>query len=432
MLIVDGAKRDRCPWLGDQVVSEQTLFLQDAASKAIAESTLSVFADAQTAAGYIPASPDEDYSIKLFDYPAYWVLALDNLLLYTGDQAYVARYWPNLVQLLDTWYPSYAGANGLLADSDPPGDYAFIDRGGPVVAYYNAVYDRALEVGASLAAALGHADAATRWQARSAAIAAAFAPTFWDAAHGAFQDSPTGPLVHPQDGNDWAILAGLATPAQAASALGYLSRTTAHPWGNAIADKDTWATPAWGTLPSQRVYPFMSYFDVSARFQAGEDASALDELRRTWGWMLGPTHQTTGTTWEAIGSGGTIDGYMMAFTSMASGWSTGAAPALTNDALGVVPTGPGFSTFDAIPHPGGLAWAQGGVPTPAGLVTFGWKRVGAGYLLRLQAPPSLLARVGAPAPAGATVLVDGKPVAGTVSGADVVVSLRGSHTVQIS
>jgi Bacterial alpha-L-rhamnosidase 6 hairpin glycosidase domain/Bacterial alpha-L-rhamnosidase C-terminal domain len=431
-LIIDGAKRDRCPWLGDQVVSDQALLLQDAANTPAVESTLSVFAEAQTADGYIPASPDKNYSVMLFDYPAYWVLALQNLLLYTGDRAYVARYWSNLVQLLDGWYPSHAGANGLLSDPFPPGDYAFIDRGGPVVAYYNALYDRALELGAVLATALGHADAASRWQARAAGIATAFGPAFWDQAHGAFEDSTTGPLVHPQDGNDFAVLAGLATPSQASSALAYLGRTTEHPWGNAIADNDTWGTAAWGKGADGRVYPFIGYFDVSARFAAGQDASAIDELRRTWGWMLAPSHQTDGTTWEAIGSDGSIDTYMLAFTSMASGWSAGAAPALTNDVLGVMPTGPGFSTFDAIPHPGGLKWAQGGVPTPRGLIRFGWQRLAKGYLLRLDAPAALQARVGAPAPAGATVLVDGRRVAGTAAGADVVVSVRGSHVIRIT
>ncbi len=179
------------------------------------------------------------------------------------------------------------------------------------------------------------------------------------------------------------------------------------------------------------MYPFISYFDICARFLIGEDKSALEELRRTWGWMLDPNHATTGTTWEAIGAGGTIDGYQQAFTSLASGWSTGAAPALTNYALGVRPTGPGFSTFDAIPHPGGLAWAQGSVPTPAGAITFGWKQIQGGYLLKLVAPKSLKARVGAPGGAGARVFVDGNKVAATVSGNDVVVNVSGSHVVEV-
>jgi hypothetical protein len=430
-VVVDGAKRDRCPWLGDQIVTDPTLYLAGDDYGSAIENTLSVFANAQLPNGYIPASPSEAFSAQLFDYPADFAVAVDDLLLYRGNLKLVNTYWPVIVKLLDTWYPAHTDANGLLEDPFPPGDYAYIQRGGPLVAYYNANYVLALKAGAAIADALGQSDAATRWRARVATIATAFGPTFWDSSAGAFKDSPSGPVVHPLDGNAFAILAGLATPAQATSALAYIDKTMHEAWGNSIADNDTWATPAWGMSPSQRVYPYISYFDVLARFQSGEDESALEELSRTWGWMLGPTHQTTDTTWEAIGAGGNIDGYEEAFTSMASGWSTGAAPALTNEALGVRPTGPGFSTFDAIPHPGNLTWAQGSVPTPAGSITFGWKRIKGGFLLKLVAPKSLLARTGAPGGKGARVFVDGNRTPDAVIGPDAVVSLHGSHVVEI-
>jgi hypothetical protein len=425
-LIVDGAKRDRCPWLGDQAVSQLSLFLAGGSvATGSAEDTLSLFANAQLADGYIPASPIS--SAVLFDYPAYWVLAVDNLLLYRGELAQVGRYWPVLVKVIDEWYPSFASANGLLDDPYPPGDYAYIVRAGPIVAYYNAIYDRALEAAAQIADALGHPDSGERWRARAASLVSPFAAAFWDASAGAFRDSATEPNLHAQDGNAFAILAGLASPAQASGAIAYLDRNTRLPCGNAIADGTGWSIAASGADPTQTVYPFISYFDVAARFAVGADASALDELRRTWGWMLAANHATTSTDWEAIGAGGSIDGYERAASSLASGWSTGALPALTNDVLGVRPTGPGFSTFDAIPHPGGVAWAQGGVPTPAGAISFGFKRIAGGFVLRLEAPASLLARVGAPVQRP-QVFVDGRRVA---LAADGTVSLRGSHVVEV-
>lgn len=439
-LILDGAKRDRCPWLGDQVVTEQTLLLENRAALGPAESTLSIFADAQQADGYIPASPSQNFGVLIFDYPALWVTALDNLLLYGGDRTYVAGYWPNLMRLLDVWFPSYAQPDGLLLDTLAvgdygntilAGDYAFIHRSSQLVAYYNASYILALRNAASIADMLGHPDVATLWRARADALAPVFDSTFWDPSAGAFLDSPDGPVVHPQDGNAFAILAGLATPTQAASAISYLDQKTSRPWGNAIADTDAWAAPGWGDDPSQRVYPFVTYFDVMARFLVGADSSALDELRRTWGWMLDPKHGGPGTTWEAIGGNGSIADYLQADTSMAHGWSTGAAPALTNEVLGVRPTGPGFTTFDAIPHPGDLAWAQGGVPTPAGTIRFAWKRTRTGFLLRLSAPPSLTGRVGAPAGKTATVLVDGRRVGATLAGGVATVELQGSHVIEV-
>jgi hypothetical protein len=425
-LVVDGAKRDRCPWAGDLAVTGLSLLLADgAAGAAPVENTLSLFAATQRPDGSISASPMT--TNVLFDYAAYWVLAVDDLMLYRGSLP-VAGYWPAVSGVLDRWYPGFAGEDGLLDDTNPPGDYAYIGRNGPEVAYYNALYARALEAGAQVADALGHPDAATRWRVRAALLQGPFAAAFWDASAGAFQDSSSGPVVHPQDGNAFAILSGLATPAQAGSALAYLDRTTRLRWGNALADSNAWSSAPCNNLASQCVFPFISYFDLEARYAAGADASALDELRRTWGWMLSPAAGTTGTDWEAIGAGGSIDGYERAASSLAAGWSTGALPVLTNDVLGIRPTGAGFSTFDAIPHPSGLAWAQGSVPTPAGPITFGFRRVSGGYVLRLQAPPHLAARVGAPV-ANPRFLVDGKPV---TPAADGTVTLHGSHVIEVT
>lgn len=425
LVVVDGAKRDRCPWAGDLAVTGPSLLLANGtAAVGPLEGTLSLLAAHRQADGYIPASPMA--SSVLFDYPAYWVLAVDDLMLYRGV-APVTADWPAVASVLDDWYPAFADASGLLEDRGPPGDYAYIARAGPLVAYYNALYAEALRAGAQVAAALGYADAASRWSARAAALAGPFDAAFWDPTAGAFLDSPSGPPVHPQDGNAFAVLAGLASPAQASAALAHLA-ATALPWGDPLADVDAWAVAPCGNRPSQCVYPFISYFELEARFAAGEDASAFDELRRTWGWMLSPSAGGPGTDWEAIGAGGTVDGFEDAASSLAAGWSTGALPVLTNDVLGIRPTGPGFSTFDAIPHPGTLAWAQGSVPTPAGPITFGWQRSGGGYVVRLEAPRSLVARVGAPV-SSPRVLVDGKAVA---SAADGTVTVRGSHTISFS
>ncbi len=190
-VVVDGAKRDRCPWLGDQLVTDPTLFLAGGDYQSAVENTLTVFANAQLPSGYIPASPSQDYGSLLFDYPADFVTAVDDLMLYRGDMKLVAGYWTNILRVLDTWYPAHADPNGLLEDPFPPGDYAYIQRAGPLVAYYNANYVLALKAGAAIADALGQPDAAARWRSRATTIAAAFGPTFWDPSVGAFQDSPT-------------------------------------------------------------------------------------------------------------------------------------------------------------------------------------------------------------------------------------------------
>ena len=64
----------------------------------------------------------------------------------------------------------------------------------------------------------------------------AFSGAFWDARAGAFSDTTTDRATHPQDGNAFAVLAGIATKAQAASALDYLWAHGRRDYGNTIVD----------------------------------------------------------------------------------------------------------------------------------------------------------------------------------------------------
>jgi hypothetical protein len=271
------------------------------------------------------------------------------------------------------------------------------------VAYYNAGYVRALRFAAQIASWIGQPDSASAWKARIAPIAAAFTPAFWDGQVSAFKDATVGPVVHPEDGNAFTVLAGLATPAQARSALHYLA---AHDWlyyGATIADNDTWDSYPWGDYASQRVYPFISYFEVVARYQTGLDASAIALIRREWGYMA--ANGPKSTMWETIGAfgGPPVDQQ----PSYDHGWSSGAAPALTNYALGVQPGVPGFGTFVAEPHTFGLKWARGDVPTPHGTIHFEWAIAHGKLTAKVISP--VPGRIGVPGPGPVTL--DGKKVA---------------------
>ena len=104
-----------------------------------------------------------------------------------------------------------------------------------------------------------------------------------------------------------------------------------------------------------------------ARYAAGADASALELIKREWGFMA---QRGPGTMWETIANetGAQVD----SSPSLDHGWSSGAAPALTNYVLGVQPTSPGFATFTVTPHPSGLTSASGVVPTPRGPIRVSW------------------------------------------------------------
>jgi len=378
--IIDGVVRDRCPYVGDEAVIDRTL---DASTPSwpTQRSMLLWFARAQHDDGAIPASPLYHAGLVLFDYNGYWIQALYNYVLYSGDLGLAREVWQNLVKLIDVWYVAHTHG-GLLVNDLGASDYGYIRRRGNVVGYYNAQYVYALRQAAQLAQWLGQGAVADRWSARAAAVGAATDKAFWDTAAGAYSDTTDDRATHPQDANAFAVLSGVATHAQALAALAYLSGHDWRGYGNTIVDTQSWDNPEWGYQADDRVYPFISYFELAARFQLGLDSSALDLLRREWGYM---TLYGPGTMWETIGpfGGPPTDQH----PSYDSGWSSGGAPALTQYVLGVTPTSPGFATFTVEPHSGDLWWASGDVPTPHGPIHVSWRRDGTAVFLQVTAPP---------------------------------------------
>ena len=405
LVLQDGAKRDRDPHVGDIAVSGRTTYLTHDTAVA-ARNVLADLADHQRSDGWIPPASINNYTLPLFDYPMWWVTSSWDYILYTGDTAYAQNYYPNLAKVLDDWYPSVTDSNGLLSKglngTDGYGDYAFLPRTGEVT-YYNTLYVQALKDAAALATSLGHTADADRWQQRAQTVTTAINAHLWDSSTGAYLDSATGPVRHAQDGNGLAVVAGVADQAQATSALNYLAQKTALPYGNSFMDNDTLVSDG-----TQRVYAFTSYPDIQARFLTGQADSAIDEIKRLYGWMAG--HGPGTTDWEGIGADGSL--YEGAYTSAAHGWSTGVVPALTNDLLGATPTGPGFSTWSIQPHPGTVTWARGQLPTPHGPLQVSWVR-GSGaqqFSLTLTAPKGTSGDVAVPVTGTVVVRVDGRTV----------------------
>jgi hypothetical protein len=292
-----------------------------------------------------------------------------------------------MVNTLDKFYPSITNSTTQLLTkgigvSAGYGDYAFLPRTGPVT-YYNALYVIALDNAASIAKSLGgHDKDAERWDDRARIVSAAINEHRFDAKTGAFFDGNCGDApcaTHAQDGNSLSIVSGAVNSTRAKSILDYLAANNARPYGNSFYDNDVLSAGF-----SQRVYAFISYFELEARFMSGSADSALEEIRRLYGWMS--THDPEITVWEGIGNNG--EPYEGSFTSMSHGWSTGIVPALTNYVLGVKPTGPGFESWSIKPMPGDLDWARGVIPTPKGPIRVDWKRNEAAglFYLTVSAP----------------------------------------------
>jgi hypothetical protein len=379
LVILDGPVRDRCPYIGDLAVTGMTL-LVSGGDVATLRAMIAWFASVQNADGSIPATPAFNHSLELIDYNAYWVETLYDYTLFTGDLTLLRSVFPNLVQLIDGLYPRHVDNSGLLLNWLGVADYAGIHRDGTTVAYYNAQYIRALGLAGALASWKGDNARAAAWRARARSLVQPFNAAFWDAKAGAYTDTAGNTTVHPLDGNVFAILAGVATPAQQQSVLSYVNRNMSSRYGDTMADSDALQADTWGPRATELVYPFISYYDVLARYAAGSDGSALALIRKEWGAMV----SVGARMWETIdvANGAPLGPE----PSWSHGWSSGAGPALMTQVLGVQPTSPGFATFTVTPHIGDLQWVEGDFPTPHGTIHVRVQSVNGKPLLTVTAP----------------------------------------------
>lgn len=393
LVIFDGAKRDRDPYVGDIAVSGRTTYLTHPDAAVAVRNSLADVALHQREDGYIPPASILNYGLRLFDYTLWWISTSYDYVMYTGDIEYVREYWRVIVKALDGWCLSKTDSKGLLSRGEKTGtgrgwgDYAFLGRDGAVT-YYNALYVRVLKEAAAIARIIDgqeHKLYATAWENRAERVARIVDERNWDAAVGAYLDSPTNSSTrHAQDGNAMAVLAGVANEERARAALTYLQTATSLPYGNAFMDDTSLAADA-----NERVYAFISYFDLEARFQAGLGESAIEQIQRLYGWMN--EHDPASTHWEGIGRGG--GQYGGGQTSCAHGWSTGIVPLMVNRVLGVTPTAPGFKEWEVKPWTESMAWAKGVVPTVYGRLFVRWERQGARITIKVRSPEGTKGRV---------------------------------------
>ncbi|KAI0106122.1 glycoside hydrolase family 78 protein [Hypoxylon sp. NC0597] len=440
-VILDGAKRDRDPYMGDLAVAALTSYL----SHDIHEATRNVMEDLaqhQRDDGWIPPASINNYALPLFDYPLWWVVCSWDHVLYTGNLSYIESYYPTLVKVLDTYYTDHTDpVTSLLVRQSGYGDYAFLPRDGSAT-YYSALYVLALTRAADLASFLSQSGDAVRWRDRAANVSAAVLTNQWDAEAGAFYDrkcSGSGCSAHAQDGNSIAILAGITSaPTNSSSgsndssnyaelALAYLENATAQPYGHAFYDV---AGEELGEGFSERVYAFVSYFEMAARFESGLADSAIAQIRATYGHMAASDPGVT--MWEGIGANGSK--YEGAFTSLAHGWSTGVTPLLTTYVLGVRPLKPGFKEWTIRPLPSvDLTWAKGVVPTPYGPLSVQWERsqTDGHIVVNVVPPPGTNGRIVVPGSQRRNILSaqddDGNLLEGQVVDGTVVFSVEGGR-----
>jgi alpha-L-rhamnosidase len=127
--------------------------------------------------------------------------------------------------------------------------------------------------------------------------------------------------------------------------------------------------------------PFFMFFLLEALVREGRYDSLVETIRSYWGRQIeaGAT-----TFWEMFHK----DAPRLT-RSHCHAWSAAPVVFLTQHVLGVRPGKAGYATTVVAPRPGNLAWAQGRVPTPRGVVQCTWKNEKDGFELEVIAPEGM-------------------------------------------
>lgn len=461
--ILDGAKRDRRPWSGDLSVEGRTLFDSlgfgpdgsDYIKGAIGE-----FGSAPGTDGSVcgqvsnwltyPASPVtcEFYSPT---YSMYFPINLAEYYRYSGDTAFAQSEYQTLKNELAYNATTVDPSTGLSIASGRDWDFYDGSKGGTAaqggaVAATNMLYYAALQSASYLAGELaandpGNPDTATwksdaaTWATQAGALKSAINAHLFNTSKGVYQLSTSDNGTHPatavpQDANAEAIDFGVAPTDTVDGILAYLKDNLWGTYGPQPYSPDA----GYSTVIS----PFITGYELDARFASDNTTSALALTRLMWAQMVkkhGPYY--TGALWEKLGQNGQDTD---SNASLAHGWATAPVSAFSSYLLGVQPVDAGYKTWTIAPQTGNLSWAQGQVPTPSGAIVSRWQRGYGSFKLTMSAPAGtegtvtvpVFGKTGTIAEDGRVVWTHGTPAAGvtaTRSGQTIVFSnITGAHT----
>ncbi len=146
--------------------------------------------------------------------------------------------------------------------------------------------------------------------------------------------------------------------------------------------------------------PFNQYFVIQAMARMGQYDAALSSLKDLWGGMIKyggtTTFEVYRPSWNAvIGPNDAVPNSQCGIVSLCHPWGAGPVKWLNEIVLGIVPTTPGFNTYDILPHLGRtVTHVTGTTPTPLGEIRASIN-VSSGEAAFFT-PPGSIGRIGLP------------------------------------
>ncbi|KAK5169384.1 uncharacterized protein LTR77_005359 [Saxophila tyrrhenica] len=351
--LVDGAKRDRLVWAGDMAIAVPAITVATYDLISIANALDSLFG-LQKANGQLPYAGVGFRPTYSATYHLYSLIGVADYYLYSGDLEYLQGKWDSW-KLGLTFSLSFIDDSGMM-NVTSSNDWLRFGMGGHNIEA-NSIFYYTINQGIMLGEVLGeNSTLIDSWASKAATIKSSANNLLWDGSVGLYRDNETTTL-HPQDGNSWAVVAGVAdTSAKMTS----ISEGLAARWG-------PYGAPA--VEAADAVSPFISGFELQMHLLAGNASAALDLMRLQWGFMLDDPRMTNSTFIEGYSSDGRL--HYAPYTndprvSHAHGWATGPTSTLTFHFAGIKLLSAGGKTWEISPTLGGLENVDAGFSTNLG------------------------------------------------------------------
>ncbi|MFL6100496.1 MAG: hypothetical protein ACJ71T_11135 [Actinomycetales bacterium] len=366
-ILADGAKRDRAVWPGDLGISFPTAFVSTNDLLSMRNSLRTIYDHSRYTAEWINGVqwfeelPYAGPPLKMYGSDTYhmWaLLATSTYIKYSDDSDFATSIWAH-------YQTSLGYVLARLDDSN-----LFSVGHGDDWETANAISGESLEASALAYGVLRGAafvartyandpSAAATYDTKADAVRDAINRRLWDPVRKLYRANPDG-ATYPQDGNALALWFGIPRD----NALGGQDTATSlrqmfNQYGAPSPEK----ADAMGTFPAS--------MEVHGLFAAHADQSALELIRREWGYMLNSPNGTKSTFWEGFKTDGSFD-YGGSYMSASHGWATGPTSALTFNVVGLQPDV--HSQFAFQPHPGDLTSASGRLTLRGGLADASWTR----------------------------------------------------------
>jgi hypothetical protein len=290
-------------------------------------------------------------------YSLLWLQMLMRYYDYTGDASLIKELAPEVEGLLTT-FTSWRGPQGIISEAP---NYMFMDwvtingfecHHPPAVigeGYMTAFYYNALADGIRMANIAGDTALSEKYARLREEVKTAFNRALWNDKVGLYRDGlPFSTSVSP---NAWLPQdKEIETFSPHVNSLAVLYDLPPQERRRDIMNKVMTTQPL-------NCQPYFMYFILDALDHCGLfEKYGVDQMKR---WKIYEDTQTYREDWDA--------------GDYSHAW--GGAPLIELSAciLGVKPMSPGFGHISIRPHPSGLKWAKGAVPTPHGPIKVEWK-----------------------------------------------------------